>query len=139
MKMRTTKVLIADDDAGMLGLLARVLDALDVEVIEARDAMSALVLANETAPDMIILDISMPGGNGLSACEMLASMPALTHVPVVILTGKSDDATLFRCQNIGAHYICKGADAMDEVRSTVRRLLGVGGEVSAASPELFVG
>ena len=139
MKMRTTKVLIADDDAGMLGLLAHVLDPLDVEVIEARDAMTALVLANETAPDMIILDISMPGGNGLSACEMLASMPSLTHVPVIILTGKSDDSTLFRCRSVGARYICKGADAVDQVMSTVGRLLCVGEDQSAAKPELFVG
>ncbi len=139
MRMRTTKVLIADDDDGMIGLLARVLDALDVEVIEARDAMTALIAANETAPDLIILDIGMPGGNGLSACEMLASMPSLTHVPVIILTGKSDDATLFRCQNMGVHYICKGADAMDEVRSAVRRLLCIGDEASSENPELFVG
>ena len=139
MKMRTTRVMIADDDAGMLGLLTRALDALDIEVIEARDAMSALVLAQETAPNLIVLDIGMPGGNGLSACEMLASMPSLAHVPVIILTGKSDDTTLFRCQSIGAHYICKGADAIDAVTAAVRRLLGIGDEPSNSNPELFVG
>jgi len=139
MKMRATKVLIADDDAGMLRLLTQRLDALDIEVIEARDALSALVLANETAPDLIILDIGMPGGNGLSACEMLASEPSLSRVPVIILSGRSDDATLFRCQSVGARYIRKGADAIDEVKTTVRRLLCIGEETSAATPELFVG
>jgi len=139
MKMRTTKVLVADDDAAMRGLLARVLDELDVEVIEARDAMSALIMAHEAPPDLIILDISMPGGNGLSACEMLATEPSMAQVPVIILTGKSDDTTLFRCQLLKAHYIRKGADAIDEVRSTVRRLLAVGDEASAWKPELFVG
>jgi DNA-binding response OmpR family regulator len=139
MKMRTTKVLIADDDAGMLRLLTRRLDALDIEVIEARDALSALVLANQAAPDLIILDIGMPGGNGLSACEMLASEPSLSRVPVIILTGKSDDTTLFRCRSVGARYICKGADAVDQVISTVRRMLCVGEDGSAPKPELFVG
>jgi DNA-binding response OmpR family regulator len=139
MKMRTTKVLIADDDAGMLRLLTRRLDALDIDVIEARDALSALVLANQAAPDLIILDIGMPGGNGLSACEMLASEPSLSRVPVIILTGKSDDATLFRCRSVGARYICKGADAVDQVISTIRRMLCVGEDGSAPKPELFVG
>ncbi len=139
MRMRTNRVLIADDDAAMLGLLGRMLCALDLEVIEAQDAVSALALANETAPDVIILDIGMPGGNGLSACEMLASTASLAHVPVIVLTGRSDDATLFRCQNMGAHYVCKGADALAKVRSMVRVLLGIGDEASGTNPELFVG
>jgi CheY-like chemotaxis protein len=139
MKMRTTKVLIADDDAAVRGLLARALDELDIDVIEARDAVGALVMAHETPPDLIILDVSMPGGNGLSACEMLASEPSMANVPVIILTGKSDDTTLFRCQILKAHYIRKGADALDEVRSAVRRMLCVGREASEEKPELFVG
>ena len=139
MRMRAARVLIADDDAGMLRLLTRRLDALDVEVIEAHDALSALVLANEVTPDLIILDIDMPGGSGLSASEMLASEPSLSRVPVIILTGKSDDSTLFRCRSVGARYICKGADAVDQVMSTVGGLLCVGEDESAARPELFVG
>ena len=137
MKMRTTKVLIADDDPAIRRLLILALDGLDLDVIEACDAMSALVLAHEASPDLIILDIGMPGGNGLSACEMLASEPSLEKVPVIILTGKSDDHTLFRCQHLKARYICKGADAMVEVTNTVRRLLCTGDE--AVSPDLFVG
>ena len=139
MKTKTTKVLIADDDDGLRGLLTKVLAALDIEVIEARDAMTALVMAHQAAPDLIILDIGMPGGNGLSAGEMLASEPSLAQVPLIILTGKSDDATLFRCQSIGARYIRKGADAIDEVKDMVHRLLCIGDEASAAKPELFVG
>ena len=139
MKMRTTKVLIADDDAALRGLLARALDELDIDVFEARDAMGALVMAHETPPDLIILDVSMPGGNGLSACEMLASEPSMANVPVIILTGKSDDTTLFRCQLLKARYIRKGADALDEVRSAVRRMLCLDSEASEEKPELFVG
>jgi CheY-like chemotaxis protein len=139
MEFRNTRVLIADDDPAMRGLLMRVLDGLCLEVIETHDAMNALVIAHEKMPDLIILDIGMPGGNGLSACEMLASDPALASVPVIILTGKSDDATLMRCRSIGARYICKGAEAMEQVRSAVQHMLCLGNDQAAEKPELYVG
>jgi CheY-like chemotaxis protein len=136
--MSEPTILIADDDKGLLRLLRLSLESLDVKIDEAHDAMFALTLIHKTLPNLVILDVNMPAGNGLSACEMLASDARLSRLPVIILTGDSSDATRMRCQRMHAHYVRKGPDAMDEVKQLVCRLLSIH-DGKAPAPASFHG
>jgi CheY-like chemotaxis protein len=123
--MSNRSILIADDDAGLIRLLRLVLEPLAVQIRETYDATSALAMIQKSPPGLVILDISMPGGNGLSACEMLKTDKNMAQVPVIILSGRSDDVTRTRCKQMGAHYVCKGPDAFAEVKRLVVSLLAL--------------
>jgi DNA-binding NarL/FixJ family response regulator len=87
--------------------------------------MHALILIHKSPPNLVILDVNMPAGNGLSAGEMLASDARLSRLPVIILTGDTSEATLMRCQRMRAHYVRKGLNAANEIRRLVCRLLSI--------------
>jgi CheY-like chemotaxis protein len=123
--MSNHTILIADDDSGMIRLLRTILEPLAVRVRETYDATSALTIIHQSPPSLVIFDISMPGGNGISACEMLKSDKNTARMPVIILSGRSDDATRNRCTEMGAHFVCKGPEALAEVKRLVVRLLAV--------------
>jgi CheY-like chemotaxis protein len=127
--MRSPTAVIADDDVNLIRLLRAALEPMGVEIQEAHNAVAALVMINRAPPDLVILDVNMPTGNGLSVCEMLASDNRLSRVPVVILTSDSDDRTLMRCQSMRAHYIQKDADAIEQVKQFTAQML------SLSSPE----
>lgn len=130
--MSNRTILIADDDAGMIRLLRTFLEPLAVQIRETYDATSALTIIQRSPPSLVIFDISMPGGNGLSACEMLKSDKNTARVPVIILSGRSDDVTVNRCTQMGAHFVRKGPDALAEVKRLVVRLLAINQPAGAA-------
>lgn len=123
--MTKKSVLIADDDKQLVAALAMRIERLGVEVRTAHDALSALNEAYRSAPDLIILDVSMPAGNGLSVCEMLATDPGSSLIPVIILTGRHDRETVRRCHDMLAYYVLKCPDTWVRVEPIVRELLGM--------------
>ncbi len=123
--MRTKSVLIADDDAMLIRVLTVRCRHLGLEVRKASDAMQALVMIHKDPPDLIIMDVSMPAGDGLSACRMLASDSRLKEVPVIILTGRSDEQIREQVGAMGAHYVLKSPDCWQEIKPLVSRLLNL--------------
>ena len=118
-------VLIADDDKDLLNVLEMRCRQLGLEVLTAEDGLTALSATDFALPDLVILDVTMPGGNGLAVCEMMLNDDRLSKIPVAILTGKTDDDTKRRCQAMNAHYICKGTDVWAQIKPLVERLLEV--------------
>ncbi len=110
MSIRHPQVLIADDDAYLTRQLARRFAEEGFHATTSPDAMHALSCAHRNRFDLIVMDIQMPAGNGLAACEMLHSDQRLDHIPVIILTGHDDTATRLRCQRLGAHHMLKTGD-----------------------------
>src|SRR4029453_18984937 len=101
--MRNPKrILIADDDECLVDALARRCQALDLRVERAYDGMSALMKIDALEPDLVILDMNMPGGTGLSVFEMVAHDPHLKAIPTIILTGRSDGETIASCNRLDA-------------------------------------
>ncbi len=123
--MRTKSVLIADDDAMLIRVLTVRCRHLGLEVRKASDAMQALVMIHKDPPDLIIMDVSMPAGDGLSACQMLASDSRLKKIPVIILTGRSSEQIREQADAIGAHYVLKSPDCWQEIKPLVGRLLNL--------------
>lgn len=134
--MTRKRVFIADDDRTLVTALALRCQRMGLEVRKALDGTTALAMIRELAPDLIFLDVAMPGEDGLRLCEILAGDRItdrfIAPTPVIILTGKSDTATVQRCKDLGAHYFFKGPDLWPRLEQTVRDLLGLTPETSAA-------
>jgi Fe-S oxidoreductase len=84
------KILVADDEPDILTFLTAVLEDNGATVVQASDGDQALDLARREKPDLITLDISMPGRDGGQVFEALRKDPALSAVPVCIITGKPE-------------------------------------------------
>tara|TARA_R110000744_G_scaffold220188_1_gene339030 strand:- start:751 stop:1140 length:390 start_codon:yes stop_codon:yes gene_type:complete len=82
------KVLIADDDRNHLSALKIRLEAAGYEVVCAQDSYQAIQLVQTTNPDVVILDINMPAGDGFSVQERFTKMDKFKGTPVIYLTGE---------------------------------------------------
>lgn len=120
---RSKRIVVADDDYDLVHFLAQRLASLGCDVIGAPSAIEAINVVHRILPDLVILDVNMPGGNGLSVCEMMATDPRFRTTPVIILTGRSDEVTIRRCHDMVAYYVEKGGSTWDRVRPLVRELL----------------
>ncbi|MGE0377862.1 MAG: response regulator [Planctomycetaceae bacterium] len=122
--MNQQTIFIADDDSDLVELLARRCRSLGFAVDTASDAMTALKKIDQVRPDLAILDVNMPGGNGLSVREMMADNEQLASVPVIILTGKVDEQILRRCFTSCAYYVAKCPDVWPRIEPLLFEILG---------------
>jgi len=100
--MNKTRILVADDDPDLLKIMTRLLSSEDTVVFCASDGKTALERAAEQVPDMVILDVEMPGMNGFEVCIAMRRDYRTRHIPVLMLTGKgSADNELYGI-NMGA-------------------------------------
>jgi DNA-binding response OmpR family regulator len=118
-----TKVLVIDDEAP-IRLLCRVnLEAEGLEVIEAPDGPSGLDIAEREQPDVVLLDVMMPGLDGWSVAERLLESEATGHIPVVFLTARADLRDRARGIDLGGlDYITKPFNPV-ELASLVSRVV----------------
>ncbi len=80
-------ILVADDDPEVLTLVARRMARLGRRVLEASDGEEALRVALQEKPDLIVLDVMMPGRSGWEVCRAVREAPDLEHTGVLMLTG----------------------------------------------------
>lgn len=84
--MTEPRVLYIEDKPDNRLLVRRVLMAEGIQVIEAEDADKGIQLAMQEMPDLILMDINMPGKDGYTATNDIRQLPALDHIPIVALT-----------------------------------------------------
>lgn len=80
------RVLYIEDNADNRMLVRRILMASDIDVDEIDNALDGIQMAQDNPPDLILMDISMPGMDGLSATERIRAIPHLDRVPIIALT-----------------------------------------------------
>ena len=85
------KLLIADDEDGIRSLVRMTLEADSYEILEARDSDEALALAREQQPDLMFLDVMMPGGSGFDVCRELKADPATSNITIIMLTAQAQE------------------------------------------------
>lgn len=110
------RVLLVDDQALMRAGFRALLDAEDdLEVVgEAADGASAIQLSRHLRPDVVLMDVQMPGLNGIEATRHIAADPGLTAVHVLILTNHGLDSYVFAALRAGASgFLLKDADPAD--------------------------
>jgi DNA-binding response OmpR family regulator len=99
------KILSADDDKDLLALIAFTLSQAGYFVVKANDGTSALRAFEQESPDLVILDINMPGATGFQVCEAIRTK---SRVPVMMLTVRGEEEDLVRALELGADdYLSK--------------------------------
>ncbi len=83
------KILIIDDDPDTIEFLTLILTRLGYQVLEARDGMEALALAHAEKPELIILDVMMPGLDGYEVARSLRRHPETALTPILMFTAKT--------------------------------------------------
>lgn len=117
-------VLVADDDKDILQLLRLRLELLGYGVVQAANGVEALELAREQNPALAILDVMMPGLDGLEVTRQLRA--GNSRIPIILLTARIQESDVSAGLDAGADaYLGKPFDAMD-LRSKVEELLGSG-------------
>ncbi|WP_028974018.1 response regulator [Spirochaeta cellobiosiphila] len=101
-------ILIVEDDADILELIAYNLEAQGYKVLRAGNGENGLRQAKEKEPDLVILDIMLPGIDGLDVCRTIKSTPETGNIPIIMLTAKSEDSDIITGLELGADdYIAK--------------------------------
>jgi DNA-binding response OmpR family regulator len=120
-------VLVADDEPTMLELVARHLRSIEqpkLEVIEASDGDEAWKLARERLPDLVVLDVMMPGMSGWEVCRKIRQEAGLAHTGVLMLTGLGQSLNEATSPLFGAdEYIDKPFD-FDKLDEKIKSVLG---------------
>ena len=119
-------VLVADDEPQMLELVTRHLKTLDnpkLEVLEASDGEQAWRLAREHLPDLVVLDVMMPGMSGWEVCRKIREDVALAHTGVVMLTGIGENLNQMTSPLYGADAYIDKPFEFEDFDSKVRQTL----------------
>jgi response regulator RpfG family c-di-GMP phosphodiesterase len=117
------RVLLVDDDAALRMLLRTTFEVFDIDVDEASDAAEADRAVRAFEPDVVVLDVRMPGMDGLEYCRRLKADPAHDGLGVVLLTG-SDGGTQQMADEVGADTFLRKPFSPLELLAAVERLAG---------------
>ncbi len=102
------RILVADDDEDIRMLVVMRLQHSGHEVEQAGDGAEAVEQCRNDAPDLVVLDLMMPGMNGLDACRTIRADPALARTPVILLTARAQSSDVEAGMAAGADdYITK--------------------------------
>jgi two-component system alkaline phosphatase synthesis response regulator PhoP len=106
--MPKEKILVVDDEEDILDLIRYNLEKEGYEVTTVLSGEEALDAARKNSPDMILLDLMLPGVDGLQVCKVVKYDPALMHIPIIMLTAKGEEADIVTGLELGADdYITK--------------------------------
>ncbi|HEY7018177.1 MAG TPA: response regulator [Gaiellaceae bacterium] len=119
-------IAIVEDDADIRGLLDLELRAAGYELAFARDAVSALGVIRKAEPDLIVLDIGLPGGDGFVVLDRLAGFDALETIPVVALTADVTAETRERAQAAGVKEFVEKPFEPSTLLEAIESVLGRG-------------
>jgi len=117
------KILIVDDDRDLLTLLRSYFENEGFSITTAANGLDGLKQARSLVPDLILLDLVMPGMNGFSVCETLRREPATAAIPILMMTGLAGELDRFIGMDCGAsEYVTKPV-TVEELLSKVNALL----------------
>jgi len=155
-------VLVVDDDGGVRRAVGRALERDGLEALVVADGTAGMAAFDERAPDLVLLDVQMPGLDGFELCETIRSRPGGREVPVVMMTGLDDVEAIRRAYDVGAtdfitkpinwiilghrvRYLLRSNDNLQALRrsqeklSAAQKLAGMGSwQLDASTGELQV-
>ncbi len=118
-----TRMLVIDDSATIVALLSRMLRQNGYTVLEAEDAETGLEIARTQLPELIFLDIVLPGMDGFAALRQLRRDPLTRDLPIIMISGNEQATEQFYVHRIGADDFMKKPFARAEVFARIERLL----------------
>ena len=119
------KILIVDDEKDIVDLISYNLEKEGFATIKAYDGESALKLVNAKKPDLVILDLMLPGVRGLEVCKFIRKNPEIETLPIIMLTAKGDQVDKILGLEMGADdYVTKPFNVREliaRIRAVMRR------------------
>ena len=119
---RKKTILLAEDDPAIAQMLERAL-GIRYDVVVAPDGPGALSSATDLAPDLLLLDVAMPGLDGFSVAERLRSLPPFKNVPVIFITAQANAEANLRALGMGASAFITKPFRLSDVLETVKQVL----------------
>jgi two-component system KDP operon response regulator KdpE len=130
---RQVSVLVCDDERSLIRLIKSELELTGYRVFAAEDGLSGVEMAAQRSPDVVILDINLPGKDGFTVCEEIRDF---SYAPIIVLSARGDHADKVRALNLGADDYMTKPFAMEEllarVGAAVRRARIAQGEIQRA-------
>jgi DNA-binding response OmpR family regulator len=120
----TARILIVDDDQDIRKFLGHRLKADGFEPIFAADAISAVNQARKERPDLILLDLMLPAGDGYVVMERLKAMPALEGVPVIVISARDPSTERERAWDAGVDAFFRKPFDYADLLLAIRKALG---------------
>lgn len=117
------RILVAEDDESIATMLVRIL-SVRYEVHRAQDGKQALALADRIRPNLILLDVMMPGLDGYTAAQQIRMLPTLKNVSIIFLTAKGGAMDVVKGIQAGARFYVTKPFKMDDLLAKVRKALG---------------
>ncbi len=118
------KILVVDDDKSILQFLVTLLRGNGYDVITALDGVGAVTRAHKDRPDLILLDIMMPAGDGLSVCDKLQMSTHTNHIPIIVLTASEQPDIETKARQAHARCLIKKPFDVDDLMARVAQALG---------------
>jgi PAS domain S-box-containing protein len=118
----TATILIVDDLAANRQLMGELLEEQGYQLVEAADGATALRLAAEFSPDLVLLDVMMPGMDGYEVCRQLRAIPDISAVPVLMVTALDDQGSRLAGIEAGADDFITKPFNIQELRARVRTI-----------------
>ena len=121
-------ILVVDDNSDNVEILRAFLESRGFTIAEARDGRAALAKMEEIKPDLVLLDVMMPGMDGWEVCRVIKQHPQLGDTKVVMVTAKGGFEDKFEGMRSGADdYVVKPVDFKDLLEKVERNLAARGG------------
>jgi two-component system alkaline phosphatase synthesis response regulator PhoP/two-component system response regulator VicR len=117
------RILIVDDERDIVKALTIRLQRVGYEVVTAFDGAQGIFMAHKENPDLIILDIRMPAGNGFSVAEKLRESTDTFTIPVIFLTGSPEKDSEERARALGVRFYVKKPYDPEELLDAIERAL----------------
>jgi len=118
--MRKPKILVVDDDPDLVRALRLRLRANNCEVITASDGYAVIAAAQKEHPDLILLDLGLPAGDGFVVLERLQASDTLSAIPVIVLTARDPQGNEERALKAGAAAFFQKPVDNDELLNVIR-------------------
>lgn len=123
--MVTKKILIIEDDRALAKTLTQALDAKRYTISIALDSQEGVTKAVRSRPDVILLDILLPGANGFETLRVLRGRPATRDIPVLILSNIGMDDERALSKRLGAtEYLVKADVSVNQIVAAIERAVG---------------
>jgi twitching motility two-component system response regulator PilH len=132
------RVLVIDDSATIIAVLGKMLRQNGYVVSGAADAESGIAIARAERPDLIYLDIVLPGMNGFDALRVLRRDPATRDTPIIMISGNVQATEQFYVRRIGADDFMKKPFGRGEVFTRIQQMVGSGRLPPRAAPSAEV-
>ena len=129
--MTKKKILIVEDDQDMRRALNVRLRANNYDTAIATDAIEALSIAKKEKPDLVLLDLGLPGGDGFMVMDRMKDIASLSCLPVIVVSARDPEGNKVRALSAGAAAFFQKPVDNEQLIAAIRHSLGDGDQVSA--------